>query len=163
MEKKWENPERLWQNAKEAWCTRAQEWHKKTDYQQEKSLPTTTGRIQNWKNIIHTSATQNRDVSIHKTSILRPWAFFTQGGNWLNMKTEEWAVWHNSKSAVIRIRKLQLKFNDQNEVQIHTLPNYRMISPPAKQASWKGTLLPAWHFPRCTLIYKDPSSEVSSH
>lgn len=72
-------------------------WHKKTDYQQEKSLPTTAGRIQNWKNIIHTSATQNRDVSIHKTSILRPWAFFTQGGNWLNMKTEEWAVWHNSK------------------------------------------------------------------
>ena len=84
-------------DAKEAWCTRAQKWHGKTDYQQEKSLPTTAGRIQNWKNIIHTSATQNRDVSINKTSILTLWAFFTQGGNWLNMKTEEWAVWHSSK------------------------------------------------------------------
>jgi len=40
---------------------------------------------------------KNRDVSINKTSILTLWAFFTQGGNWLNMKTEEWAVWHSSK------------------------------------------------------------------
>ena len=46
--------------AKEAWCTQAQEWHRKTDYQREKSLPTTAGRIQNWKNIIHTSATQKQ-------------------------------------------------------------------------------------------------------
>lgn len=134
--------------AKEAWCTHAQEWHRKTDYQREKSLPTTVGRIQNWKTTIHTSATQNRDVSINTTSNLTPWAFFTQGGNGLNMKTEEGAVWHNSKQAVIRIMKLQLQFNDQNEFQIHTLPSYRMISLSVKQASRKGTPSPSMTLPK---------------
>lgn len=134
--------------AKEAWCTRAQDRHGKTDYQQEKSLPTTVGRIQNWKTTIHTSATQNRDVSINTTSILTPWAFFTQGGNGLNVKTEEGAVWHNSKQTVIRIAKLQLQFNGQNEFQIHTLPSYRMISLSVKQASRKGTPSPSMTLPK---------------
>ena len=74
-------------DAKEAWGTRAQKWHGKTDYQQEKSLTTTAGRIQNWKNIIHTSATQNRcfhkqNFHSHTLSILYTRRKLTQYEDW---------------------------------------------------------------------------------
>lgn len=52
------------------------------------------------KNTIYVSVTQNRDVPTNKTSVLRQWASFILWagvGNWLNMKTGEWAVQHNSE------------------------------------------------------------------
>lgn len=53
-------------------CAHAQERHTKTNYQQEKSLPTIVGRSQEWEEeYIHAPASQNRDVSTNKTLILR--------------------------------------------------------------------------------------------